>query len=304
MMSKIVYSLDLIRKREGEPDFHLYVGIAPISDLKPHEEIIEDYLEKLSSTIKKCKFLKNPIIVDLNSNVILDGMHRWHALKRMGFKYIGVCYVDYKDPRVKLRRWFRFLKGNVDIDLLIKELKKLMKQGVLEGEWIKVAEVKGLEKGGIMISGYGEMFLPEFDEREKLLHYRSLDSVIEHLSKKFGLKLEYRPDVDLPVAQQLLKEYSVIVATPALSKNEVVETALAGLVYPPKTTRHEVPARPMFMNFPLSLLRKMDMDLPTLNEYLKKLLRYKNVLYIHSGLEIEREYREDIILFWESRWSQ
>ena len=300
MMSKIVYSVDLIHKRRDEPDFHLYVGIARISDLKPHEEIIEDYLEKLSSIIRKCKFLKNPIIVDLNSNVILDGMHRWHALKRMGFKYIGVCYVDYRDPRVKLRRWFRFLKGRVDVNLLIKELKELRKQGVLEGEWVSIAEVEGLEKGGILLGGYGEVFLPEFDNREKLLYYRSLDSVIEYLSKKFRLKLEYRPDVDLPGAQRLLEEYSVIVAMPTLSKNEVVEVALAGLVYPPKTTRHEIPARPMFMNFPLGLLRKRDADLPALNEHLRKLLRYKNVLYISSGLEIEREYREDIILFWES----
>lgn len=302
-MSKIVYSLKLVRRYSDEPDFHLYMGIARISDLKPHEEIIEDYLDKLSRIIKECKFLKNPIIVDLNSNVILDGMHRWHALKRIGVEYIGVCYVDYRDPRIKLRRWFRFLKGTVDTYLLVKKLEDMADQGIIEGEWVDFANIKELERGGILLKNHDKAFLLRFRKGEKLSHYRKLDSMVSYLVKAFKLKLEYKPDVDLQEARQLLEKYSMIVATPMPSKEEVVEIALTGCVYPPKTTRHEIPARPMFVNFPLTLLKKPDsMDLLTLNEHFKRLLKYKNVLYIRSGLEIEREYREDIILFWDSRW--
>jgi len=39
---------------------------------------------------------------------------------------------------------------------------------------------------------------------------------------------------------------SAALLTPIVSKEEIVKTALAGEVFPQKTTRHVIPARPMF----------------------------------------------------------
>ncbi len=302
MMKKVVYSLDLAPKYDNKPIFHLYIGIARIADLKPHEEIVEEHLKKLSCTIKKCRFLKNPIIVDLNSRVILDGMHRWHALKNLGFECIGVCYVDYKDPRVKLGRWFRFLKGEINTRFLIKELKKIEREGVISGRWIKIKDLENLNSGAILPRDSDEAFLVECNEKEKIACYYGLEFTMRYLARKFKLKLEYEPDVKLERLQKLLKHYAVAIVTPLITKDEVVKNALAGQVLPPRSTRHEIPARPMFVNFPLNLLKKsIGDDLHTLNRYFRMLLKHKDIVYIQSGLEIDREYREDIILFWDSR---
>jgi ParB-like chromosome segregation protein Spo0J len=77
-----------------------------MSRLKPHEEIIQDKLERVKKSIIRRGYLKNPIVVDKKTFVILDGHHRYNAFKEMGFKKIPVQMVDYfsEDIRIKSRR--------------------------------------------------------------------------------------------------------------------------------------------------------------------------------------------------------
>jgi len=76
-----------------------------INLLKQHEMIIECHLERLSLEIENDGCIKDPIIVDKNTMVILDGHHRYNALKRMGAKLCPVCLVDYKSKKIKVGCW-------------------------------------------------------------------------------------------------------------------------------------------------------------------------------------------------------
>jgi hypothetical protein len=73
-----------------------------IEDLKEHEEIRPDYLEELKNEILFDGILKMPIAVNKTTNIILDGHHRLHALKKIGCKRIPVILFDYQSPEIEV----------------------------------------------------------------------------------------------------------------------------------------------------------------------------------------------------------
>lgn len=82
------------------------VEIVRLNDLKHHEEIHNDHRDELLSEIKKDGFVKNPIIVDKRSMIILDGHHRATILEELGYTSIPVCFVDYdNDAQVQVGSW-------------------------------------------------------------------------------------------------------------------------------------------------------------------------------------------------------
>lgn len=90
---------------------NLKLAILPIDELKPHEKGSPLYLEILKQEITKDGVLKYPIIADTNTHVILDGMHRWLALKSMGYTLIPTILVDTRKNhwiRVGRRRIHRY----------------------------------------------------------------------------------------------------------------------------------------------------------------------------------------------------
>lgn len=76
--------------------------LVPIANLKPHEHIIPENLEKVKNSIQKDGFLINPVIVDRNHLVILDGHHRVQALEALGYTKVPAHMVDYFDENIKI----------------------------------------------------------------------------------------------------------------------------------------------------------------------------------------------------------
>jgi hypothetical protein len=81
------------------------IKIIENSCLREHEQIRKGRLAKLLASIKKDGHVKNPIIVDRDSMVILDGHHRFNCLKCLGLKLCPVCLVDYRDCDIKVCPW-------------------------------------------------------------------------------------------------------------------------------------------------------------------------------------------------------
>jgi len=54
------------------------------SSIKQHETVRKNHLRKLIREIQKDGFINNPIIVDKNTRIILDGHHRFNAIKFLG----------------------------------------------------------------------------------------------------------------------------------------------------------------------------------------------------------------------------
>lgn len=93
------------------------VAIVPIDELKPHEKGSPLYLELLKREILADGILKYPIIADSKSHVILDGMHRWLALKSLGYTLMPALLVDASEHsgiRVGRRRIHRYVAGRAN----------------------------------------------------------------------------------------------------------------------------------------------------------------------------------------------
>jgi len=94
----------LILLTESPPEIKTLV-LVEMTRLIGHEEIMEDYLEKLKNIIEYDGVLKKPIVVDKSTNIIIDGHHRLEALKRLGCSRIPVYFVNYKSRVIKIETW-------------------------------------------------------------------------------------------------------------------------------------------------------------------------------------------------------
>lgn len=81
------------------------VELVELKELKQHEKIDPEHLKELKEKIKSDDVLKRPIVVDRNTNIILDGEHRFNSLKELGFSKIPVIFVDYNLPEITVKSW-------------------------------------------------------------------------------------------------------------------------------------------------------------------------------------------------------
>ncbi|MEM2911009.1 MAG: ParB N-terminal domain-containing protein [Candidatus Bathyarchaeia archaeon] len=84
-------------------DYYLDVRIVDMLFLKCHEKVDEQRLANLIAEIESDGVLKKPIVVDVNTNVVLDGHHRIKALQTLGCSKIPVVLVDYKSPKIGVK---------------------------------------------------------------------------------------------------------------------------------------------------------------------------------------------------------
>jgi hypothetical protein len=76
-----------------------------VSKLKSHEEIRPELLDSLVREIQADGYLRKPVLVEDRHYVILDGHHRYEALKKLGCRKIPVYLVDYFDDAIYLTTW-------------------------------------------------------------------------------------------------------------------------------------------------------------------------------------------------------
>ena len=83
-----------------------------INKVKSHERTFGRRVECLVKDIKTEGSIKQPIIVDKHSLMVLDGHHRVAALRRLGAARVPAYLLDYQDPRIRvyLRRKYLTMK--------------------------------------------------------------------------------------------------------------------------------------------------------------------------------------------------
>jgi ParB-like chromosome segregation protein Spo0J len=72
-----------------------------LTELRLHERINPDYLREFKKRIESGGVLKRAIAVDRNTNIILDGTHRFYALKELGCKKIPQLFSTIAYPKSK-----------------------------------------------------------------------------------------------------------------------------------------------------------------------------------------------------------
>ena len=79
--------------------------VLEIDVLRPHERTRDELLAQLTEEIRRDGVLKLPVLVEREHHVILDGHHRYEALRRLGCRRIPAYVVDYASEEIALTTW-------------------------------------------------------------------------------------------------------------------------------------------------------------------------------------------------------
>ena len=265
----------------------ILLALKKIEDLKPHEETVSSDLQGIIKALDKDPILRHPVIADVTTGAVLDGTHRIAALSQMGCHTIPAALIDYQNPQVQVDRWFRKISGEV-----LQSFRKRL--GELTPSDTSPAEA---DRALIARAMYAAL-----EDKEQCLGFKSLTSNplqlsksafrIEQLARENRLKIAYRDFADLSDSQ----ENTFLMSTVKIVKSEVLESCLKQVLFPPKTTRHLIPSRPLGIGVPLAWLR--DKKLEEAEEVFLQHLRSKSVKRLPEGSWVgSRRYLEEVFLF-------
>ncbi len=276
----------------SHPRLELEIKLEELEDLYIHEEIIAEIVERLSNEIERDAYVKHPVIVDKETLVVLDGMHRVAALQRLGCKLIPACLVNYNNPNITVGSWFRTIKNGQ------KTGENLRRD--LEESGYGLQEIAGneLERKmydrevmvGIVTSEKCYGILGKIEGIKETYEYiKQLEGSLRSL----GYKIGYETESDAVNKVKSGEALATIIA-PRITKRDIVTTALSGEVFVHKSTRHVIPARPLFVNVPLDWL---NMSPKEANKLLFEHLSKRKMRRLPPGQTLDRRYEEELYVF-------
>jgi uncharacterized protein (DUF1015 family) len=227
------------------------IALIEIHKLRDHEEIKQEYLKKLTAQIKKDNELKFPLIVDKYSNVVLDGHHRFFALKKLGCKRVPAYLVDYYNPNIKVDSWHPLVKTKTEVKSVFKCLGSagFHIENVENEDVVKVLVEADLASVGMVVrNDHEEYFIARAEGKTHKDAMQCIKKGIE--TEGIRKELDYvgeEAEVELMLKS---KKATMAIFVPNVTKEKVVETGVSGEALPPKTTRHILPEK---INYPVSL---------------------------------------------------
>ncbi|MCY4237627.1 MAG: hypothetical protein OXC93_04660 [Rhodospirillaceae bacterium] len=87
-------------------DNGLQFQLCPLSSLTPHEHYNEQEARAIADDIIRNREIRDPLLIDLRRKIILDGHHRFAALKDILELHQAPCYlIDYDGPDISVYSW-------------------------------------------------------------------------------------------------------------------------------------------------------------------------------------------------------
>lgn len=269
----------------SHPLIELEIKLVRIDRLRLHEETLPDVVGWLAEKIKMDGCWMHPIIVDNDTLVVLDGMHRVVASKRLDYHLVPVCAVDYDNPHISLGCWYRTI-GGMDME----KIPSLLEEAGFTLEPCprsRVGKLLAERKATAVLVSPARCFAVHGSSSEILGIYDEIWRIEQKLIAG-GCFIGYE-------IEKKALEGSAVLAVPSIRKEEVLQTALSGNIFCPKATRHAIPARPLHINVPLSLLSTDDLEGG--NEWLVASLASKRVEHLPGGQMLDRFYDEELYVF-------
>ncbi|MGQ9788298.1 MAG: ParB N-terminal domain-containing protein [Candidatus Hadarchaeaceae archaeon] len=251
-------------------------------------------LDQLILDIKQNAEVRNPVVADLNTSVVLDGMHRVAALKKLGCRYLPACLVDYRSPMIKVGCWYRVVRDWVSDARLLDIFSSLglsVELSSLE-EALKTLEAR---RATSALFTARSCYLVRASKTDIVESYRWVKR-FESIAGERGLHIGYETEEDAEWQVRSGKCPAALLV-PRTTKEEVIRTALAGMVFTHKTTRHTLPARPVNVNVPLSWLTG-EIPLEEAERLLVEYLSGKKLVRLSKGSFYDgRRYNEELLVF-------
>ena len=281
-------------------DLTLRLEIVPVESLLLHEEVIPEHADSLILEFRNWANLQNPVMVDEN-HMVLDGHHRAFVFKKLRFNYISVCRIDYFNRAVKLRYWFRLLHGIHGTNVLARVVHAVKGEihRVQDGKALKRALERNRLSCGIQSGNFfARISFDEVSVNDAVAAYAHAERLQRELVRAGG-RIEYIPCQSARDERfySRLKEDQVVLWTPQISKEMVVDAVSQGKVFAPKATRHLIPARPLNVNVPITMFRE-NVSLEEVNRRFAEFLGRKRLRRFAPGQIINgRFYEEELFVF-------
>jgi len=209
-----------------------YTVLIDISRLRDHEEVDPFHFKELMKKMIEDGFQRDPIIVDTESGVVLDGHHRRNILKTLGYSKIASYQVQYvEDGKIRVKTWYP----------IVVDSKRRLMQTIKNHAIELTPNTKNNSKNLLALKG-----------RTLQLAARRGEVMNALLGK---IRFQYVSTKN--IALRLVEEGRAAGAFlfEPVTKEDVLKVALSNDPFPPKTTRHIIPSRPKNWFIPLKELR-------------------------------------------------
>ncbi len=259
-----------------------------IQELKPHEETVASDLRGIVTTLDQDPILRHPIIADSATGAVLDGTHRLAALSQLGCSTIPTALIDYQNPLVKVDRWFRVITGE-KLDDFLKRIED--RTTPLPMPASQADRSLHSRSSYATLCDQNECFTFGANGPRALAACQNAFR-IEEIARNNHLKIAYNDSNDL----KELSKNSFLMSTIRVKKSEVIESCINHSLFPPKSTRHLIPSRPLGIAVPLAWLKSK--NYAEAESAFVKHIRSKHIKRLPEGSNVgSRRYLEEVFLF-------
>jgi len=261
-----------------------------IKDIKLHETTECNRLRNIYDRIAGSKHLMNPVIVGrYNKDLILiDGANRLSTLKEIGCKLAIAQVIDYKNNKIKLKRWHHLI---YDINILdITEFCNKLQ--------LKYSPVNHQEGSKLLREKFNYILASDINSSKTIIinlpkDFRKLIDALNSFTKFYLNDYSFdRSEEEITIGD--LRKYTrrkgTLIEFPRFTKKQIVEIANNHDRLPAGITRHILDNRVLHVRYELSKLMD-DKQLEKRKEELEKYLINK----IDNNKV--RQYRESVIVF-------
>jgi hypothetical protein len=207
------------------------IQLVPIESLRVYEEPDRHRVVEIEQSLRESRCLLNPIIVDDERNILVDGHHRVAAFAALNLKVIPAFTVDYLSEDVTVRGWYRTTDADATrvMDLFP------LDAAHTKGPWSVVSD--GIDR---------RINSCRFDT--PLEGARFLDSMTRDLRRGGGR-------VVLGTQSDAVRSGDIYCfLDPVIGKPEVIAAVEEGRRFPYEVNRHLIGDRPLEVRIPLEVV--------------------------------------------------
>lgn len=228
-------------------------SLLDVDVLLPHEEIVTERLNDIARKIEELKAIDMPIVVapipGSSKYLIVDGHHRWAALKKLGCRKAPSVIIDYFDPRVHVYTWYPAFSG--DARPLFEELRE--SDVIIRGCDLKISSLSDEDLAGRAFTVFSRFMECMFIEGDVEVQRKVL-RILDALAVRNLIRLTWYGLISDATEDLAKGEVDYVFFRKPYTKAKVMSYVSGGNVYPPKTTRHVLPFIPAKDYIKLELL--------------------------------------------------
>ena len=217
--------------------------ILPTESLRPHEETIPKHVKTLVEELRKDAVQKDPILIDVKTRTVLDGMHRLAAFAKLGLTNAVCCSFEYEEDAVVVGRWARLYEAESS-----EVLKQVVEDLGLARRVPPPQALSALEEGQAGLAAIIGKNAQVTDGRQTLAEAFSIVRRVDKAGEEMGWTRKFVREDEIMVGGE--SKHKLVILVRKISKGDVLSAAGSGRLFPCKTSMHAMDPRPVAVNFP------------------------------------------------------